>query len=283
MNTVYAVYIVFNPDLSRLKKSVLGALEQVDKVIIYMNSYIDEDNVVNSDRVEFIGCCNNDGVSGMNAAISWALDDGADYVVIQDQDSLLPKNYISDSLPHIVNSLAVVAPQFYDKERSRPSNYNKSKFQPIEGFESTKFVIGSGMLLSRGVINICGLFEGKFFLDCVDIEYCFRLNYYKIPIYVNKNAVMEHSIGDDCLILFGIKFSLHSPFRHYLYYKNSLSLISRGYTPLLWKVKQTLKITLQWLIYTVFSKDKLPNFKAFPLAFIDLIFKKDPLDRLNLF
>lgn len=276
---VSALYLSYNSDLELLSRSVTNTCKFCTHVYVYDNCSIVKPNITNEKCTVIYGE-KNIGVSGLNLIMKLALEDGSDFVLIVDQDSILPSKFVLESLSAYKAQPGVYAPLYKDRirpEKSYKLEGTECRYVPVD------FAIGSGLLVSKEIIETIGYMDESFFLDCVDIDYCFRLNEKKIPIIVDRYCKMEHSIGDDYLKLFSWKLSIHSPFRHYLYYKNSLSLILRDYTPLLWKVKQTLKITLQWLIYITFSKDKLLNLKAFPLAFIDFILKKDPLDRLSSF
>ncbi|MDE1330739.1 hypothetical protein [Vibrio aestuarianus] len=276
---VSALYLSYNSDLELLSQSVSDTCHFCDHVYVYDNFSKIKPSIINDNCTVIYGE-KNIGVSGLNYIMKLALENGSDFVLIIDQDSLLPSNFISDSLMAYKVRPGVYAPFYKDRIRSDKSYKLESiahRYVPVE------FAIGSGLLLSKEIIETVGYMDESFFLDCVDIDYCFRLNEKKIPIIVDRYCKMEHSIGDDFLEVFTWTFSLHSPFRHYLYYKNSFSLIVKTYTPLRWKVKQILKMNFQWFIYSVFSKDKLLNFKALPLALIDCVYKREPLDRLSLF
>lgn len=276
---VSALYLSYNSDLDLLSRSVSDTCRFCDHVYVYDNFSKIKPSIINENCTVIYGD-KNIGVSGLNHIMKLALENGSDFVLIIDQDSLLPNNFVSDSLRAYREQPGVYAPFYRDRVRGDKS-YNMGdvarRYVPVD------FAIGSGLFISKEIVETIGYMDESFFLDCVDIDYCFRLNEKKIPIIIDRYCKMDHSIGDDFLEVFKWKFSLHSPFRHYLYYKNSFSLIAKTYTPLRWKVKQILKMNFQWFIYSFFSKDNSLNFKALPLALFDCIFKRDPLNRLSLF
>ncbi|WP_233357003.1 hypothetical protein, partial [Vibrio cholerae] len=59
----------------------------------------------------------------------------------------------------------------------------------------------------------------------------------------------------------------------------SLRLIFRSYVPVVWKFKQVNKMVMQWIFYSLFSKNRMKNFMVFILAINDFMSEKSkPID-----
>ncbi|WP_370279667.1 glycosyltransferase [Pontibacterium sp.] len=270
---VVAVYLSYNPDHSLLERSVRLAREQVNTVYIYDNasSVAPQFDMSN---VHVIRSPHNVGVCGLNAVIDFAFEEGAHFIVIMDQDSELPDGFIQRSIEKYTEVPAIYAPSIYDRERLITSEYNPEGvasecriYRNATEYASVDFVVGSGMIISKRIWSIIGSMRERFFLDCVDVDYCLRAKSQGVQIMVDHQAVMKHSIGNGYLSVFGKKVSNHSPFRHFLYYRNLLALAFYGEVPLYWRFAKVIKILAQVVIYSLFSGERLQNAAAFFIAF----------------
>lgn len=267
---VSAIYFTYFPDTKLLDDSIVSSLKQVDNVVVFNNSPEISLEFIDNERVTVVDVGENVGVKGLNIAAKIAFEKGSDYVVIQDQDSSLPVDYISSAIDYYKINRSVIAPLYYDRERDY---YGKSydigwlvKKDDVKrngGYVETHFAIGSGLFVSREVWEkVSGLGE-DFFLDCVDMDFCFKLRDIGVPIFIDSNSIMNHSIGNDFIGVLGLKISNHSTYRHQLYYRNTFKLLRRNYVPVGWKFYQLAKVFIQWFVYSIFSNDKFGNFKAF--------------------
>lgn len=278
-NDVCAIYLVFNPDINLLENSIRSCVDNVGSVYIYNNGEnsdlsekLNEFNI--SINIYVVNGSENIGISGLNILAKKAFYDGFLSVVILDQDSILPSGYINRAIKMSEATDLIVSPAYYDRERKSLSRctiiskYYISKKEIISGYNPTDIVIGSGMYLTKSVWNKLNGFRDDFFLDCADFELCFQAKEKNIPIYIDGDAIMYHSIGQSSLRVLGlIVLSLHSPWRHELYYRNSLELIKDKNTPFVWKLYQIIKISMQAVIYSIFSNEKKQNCLAFLNAF----------------
>ncbi len=161
-------------------------------------------------------------------------------VFIFDQDTLIPENYIL-SMINFKNSLRdskvlIFAPAFMDRNTgSYGSFFSLSKIS-VKKLKTDKdvifpsFVITSGMLIDCKAIDIVGFFDEYYFLDQVDTEYCLRVLKHGYRIAVNRNIVIEHSIGDrekKRFLFLNIKPNKHNSFRKYLIFRNGIITIKR--------------------------------------------------------
>ncbi|EGQ9836770.1 glycosyltransferase [Vibrio cholerae] len=290
LNMIAAIYLSYNPDIHVLNCSVQSALDECDLVYIYDNASENEFLLNSEDaRVKILKGIDNIGIAGLNILAELAIEQGAEYLIILDQDSMLPKGYVSRALQYLGKCEAIVCPIYYDRERGTSSKcYNsKSFFKPsyeitddsVE-YLKTDIAIGSGMLFSSKLWKKLKGLNEDFFLDCADIDFCFRAKEESIPIYLDTKSRMEHSIGYGYINFFGIKISKHSPFRHYLYYKNIICLIFYKYPPIQWKVRVLIKLIFQIVIYSILSQQKMQNVKAACYAIRDSIFRHKPAKKL---
>ncbi|MBY7818077.1 glycosyltransferase family protein [Vibrio fluvialis] len=274
---VSAVYLTYNPDVDLLNKSFISALENCDNIYVYDNNSTVSPRC-SHESIMIVEGKDNIGVSGLNYVISLAFSEGSDFIIILDQDSVLPSGFVHDALKRYESNPGVYCPVVYDRVRSKRTYVE----DPSSRYIKLSTTIGSGLIISKDIFIKVGIFDESFFLDCVDIDYCFRLNNHDINLYSDAKSIMIHSIGDSFICFFNLKISVHSPSRHYLYYRNSLRLVTRNYVPLGWKIKQIAKISCQWLLYSLLSKRKKEDFTAFILALMHFSGRRSkPVDFFN--
>ncbi|MBJ6911667.1 glycosyltransferase, partial [Vibrio cholerae] len=75
----------------------MSALKNCHNIYVYDNNSPSAP-VSWDENIKVIEGKENIGVSGLNAIISMAFKDGSDYIVILDQDSVLPPGYVTDAL-----------------------------------------------------------------------------------------------------------------------------------------------------------------------------------------
>ena len=111
--------------------------------------------------------------------------------------------------------------------------------------------------------------DEEFFIDFIDVEYCFRCQKNKIPIFVNTSVLMKHSIGIYDIKLLNKKLTIHSSERSYFKIKNSLLLLNKSSVPKLSALYYVLSAIHNSLLIILFVKDKISYFKSSLKGFSD--------------
>lgn len=288
MSKVYAVGLSFNPDIAVLRSTLSMLKIEVHQTYLYDNNSLNRSDVVClADELSVCLVCgiDNIGVAGINIIVERAFEDGADFILVYDQDSILPIGYVKESIKTCLhNDRVVVVPAYIDKQRNvfgpayKIGSYWvwKTKLETSDDrYVSTDIAIGSGMFISRKIWHTVDGFRESFFLDCVDIDFCFKARVAGFLFLYDTQAVMEHSIGDGVVNFFAIfKISKHTPYRHYLYVRNSLSLIGSSEAPLGWKLYQLPKVVIQMCIYSIVGTEAVENRRYFIKVFLELYLEK---------
>lgn len=177
----------------------------------------------------FLKASHNLGFSGgNNLGIKYALQNGADYVLLLNNDTISDKNLIfellqaadSDSLSGILGPKIYFAPE-YEYHRFRYSQQQRGRvfwyaggvidWQNIfashravdevdkgqyDKSEQTDFVSGCAMFVKRDVFNKVELFDNRYFLYLEDLEFCIRAKNkgYKI-LYCPRAKVWHYNAG----------------------------------------------------------------------------------------
>lgn len=289
---IAAIVILYKPDMKKIEQLYQSLFNQVAMIIFVDNSPIDDVRNTNkcwinqqkNDNNHYLSMNGNLGIAtAQNQGIKFAKTLNADFVLLLDQDSVLPENMVSNLLSAYQNlisqnkKVALVAPCFTDEKTGQLSKvFKRSKLLPNkilpnqEAYIEVDYAIASGSLIAIDTLDEVGLMRDDLFIDWVDIEWCYRARQYQFLSYVVPNVIMNHSIGDE--ITQGI--SLHSDFRNYFIVRNSVFLIFYSYMPVNFKLIQLLKTPIYVLFYSYHSQKTLYSFKLLLTAIKDGTIKK---------
>ncbi|HDQ26624.1 MAG TPA: glycosyltransferase family 2 protein [bacterium] len=206
--------------------------------------------------IEFLETGANLGYAGgNNAGIKYAMEKGAGYFWILNNDTVADANALKpmieslkgDSTAGAAGSVIMrydnkhiiwFAGGIYDRKRGYTSHYleNRSieEVKPATVPEKFDFVSGASFVVTRKAIEKTGYLDSGLFLFYEEIDYCFRLNKAGFKYLMCPGSIVYHkvsaSLGDD------------SPLKLYYYTRNRL-YISKKYFPryftlvLLWCIR----------------------------------------------
>lgn len=250
MTYVCAVVVTFNPDLARLAKSLEAIrIECNDTVIVDNASSIDrrpDACVVGAEKHALILNPVNEGLgAALNAGAAMASRRGATHFLFLDQDSIPGLGAVTKLLN------AFSAPTHCPVGAVGPSWQDPRTGQQSAGSErrgDARFLITSGMLVSKDVFQRIGPFEEGLFIDSTDLEWCFRARSMGYRLLSVPEAHLEHQLGERPVRILGRVlpgWSHHSPQRLYFMMRNRVLLYRKSYVPLSWKF---------WDIFRAFGK-----------------------------
>lgn len=202
-------------------ESVLAGQSAFDRKILVVDNASGDDSIGrlkerygNDARVELIRLDDNFGFSyANNVGIRRAMEDGADYVLLLNNDTeiapdmlaqlaacaarhpdsvIAPKIYYSDRRNVIWSAGGRVSPFIRKVSHIGLDRTDRGQFE-----EETEigFATGCALFIPCRIIERAGLLDEDFFLYYEDTEYCFRLTELGIPIYFCPEAVMYHKVG----------------------------------------------------------------------------------------
>lgn len=268
-----AVVVTHNPDITALLKLLRQLNKETDFVVID-NGTLDLDPLVESITVydcckELIRLADNEGLAkALNRGINWAVKNNYDYVFLFDQDSSLCDLFVSrmisaysEANQHSRKGLAAVGPRIINPQTMRQTPFklfNRLVMRSDRTFANCKnhfladFLITSGSLLILKHIDEIGLMKESYFIDNVDLEWCFRAKSKGFDLIGTDDAVLYHAIGErsqNPLVKAGI-IAQHNPSRTYYSSRNRTHLYSTVYSPWGWKLRDMIRFTLKttWLL-----------------------------------
>jgi rhamnosyltransferase len=266
---VVAVIVTFHPDIKKLNKILFSVTEQVESVIIVNNGdYLGLQESLANVKIHHLNA--NLGIAAaQNFGINHALNLGAKFVLLLDQDSV-PANNMVEKLMEAYNEasqnhvVAAVGPSYHAE---------RSDFVVLKGFslkrapcESSKIVpvdhlIASGSLIELNAVKSVGLMNESFFIDLVDTEWCLRARVAGYKLIGACSARMDHSLGEYSTNILGRSVPVHKSFRYYYIIRNSILLMLSSYTPLQWKVTLLFRAIKIAIFFSLFTPTRLDNLK----------------------
>ena len=162
----------------------------------------DSVNLCNSSEYSFYLLENsqNDGFGkANNIGIKFALNQGADYVFLLNQDTWI----FPDTIENLVNDMeqfpriGILSPQHYQANETDldPSfkRYSQHKATPLsKEIKRVPFVNAAAWMLRAKHIRIVGYFDEVFRHYGEDRNYCNRMDYNKFAIAITENAKIVH-------------------------------------------------------------------------------------------
>ena len=236
MRNIFISIIDFNG-----KKNTIECLDAIDAIRI-KNFRLNVVVIDNASKIEFslnkrfrnfpfklIRNKENLGFAeGNNVGIRYALEHGADYVLVLNNDTLVEENLIEELLKvaNIYENIGILAPKIYfasgfEFHKNRYSNKDLGKVFWYAGGESdwknvighhrgvdevdhgqydkimeTQFASGCCMFIKKAVFDKVGLFDNKYFLYYEDADFSERVKKanYKI-VYVPKAILWHKNAG----------------------------------------------------------------------------------------
>lgn len=253
---IYAGIVLYNPDIPRLKENINAILPQVKKVVLVDNSSTNiqaiEELAINKDSLVLIKNDTNKGIShALNQITTFSSEEGGDWVLTLDQDSVVPLDMISLYKEHLtIPNLGILTCRILDRNAG---DMNKS-YSKDKDVEDVNYCITSASLTNVSAVLEVGGYDEGFFIDSVDHDICLRLRKHGYRIVRDNRVVLLHEIGQSRIVHFLGKNQLilnHSPFRHYYIVRNHIIMMKKhGQGP------HYLRLVVKHLMLTIIFEDR---------------------------
>jgi len=268
-----AVVVTYNP----VEKVLLNLLVRLNKE----TDFIVIDN--NSANIEQIGALvlayqrckalikNSENVGlakALNIGINWAGNHRYDLIFLFDQDSIPGDHFVSHMITSykFVNQfsdkgVAAIGPRIVNPQTLRKTPFklfNRLLLRSDRRFASSEthfiadFLITSGTLIALRHLSEIGAMKEEYFIDNIDLEWCFRAKSMGFDLVGTDEAVLYHSIGeqsDHPFVRAGLIVE-HNPARIYYTSRNRTHLYGTNYSPLGWKLRDKFRFAMKviWLL-----------------------------------
>lgn len=274
---VCAVIVTYNPG-----KDIIVNVEEVhkyaDQIVIVDNGTSEEkfdfDNVPWPEKVKIIKNDYNLGIAtALNMGVRFAFENFFDWVLTLDQDTFLSKTSFDKMVNaydsyESKNEVGLLAPVHYDKGTGFQSRYLRYLKEP---YAQSNIVMSSGCLIPKATFEKVGYYDDDLFIEYVDHDFCLRIKKQKLKVFLVKDAVMAHSLGNVKVhrLFWKIFFFSHNylPVRRYYRARNRTVLYRRHWG--VWIIHD-LEFFLKDLVKILLVEDcKWAKIKATADGFID--------------
>lgn len=269
---IFALIVTFNPDLDSFGKNLIAITKQVDKVIIVDNSndLLSQnglkDYLENNDDVILIQPKENLGIAyAQNIGFIHAIKYNADYIVTFDQDSSVEDGLIENLYEEYKQvkdqsniKIACIGPSVInERNNTRYEKYFHNSVKINDSVFSVKSIISSGTLYNVDVFAAIGFNKAEWFIDSIDIEWCYRARYLGYHVLMTTKVAMRHNLGaKDMKLPAGKSINIGSPFRLYFVYRNWIFSLREPQFEWGYKLKLLFMMPIKFVIFSNVSPRK---------------------------
>ncbi|MCJ7694898.1 MAG: glycosyltransferase family 2 protein [Anaerolineaceae bacterium] len=153
---------------------------------------------------------------GNNVGIQYALDSGADYVLVLNNDTLVETNMLSEmvAFAETNENVGMIGPKMYCYQPentifatgsfvnwSRGETINRGMFQSGSKFERDQdpeqvdFIAGCGVLVSRRLLEEIGFIDPIYYLNYEDVDWGVRAQKHDFEVWYTPKAVLWHKVS----------------------------------------------------------------------------------------
>lgn len=268
-----AIVVTYYPDITTLLK-LLGQLNKETDFIVIDNGSSNIESLAESINVykrcqQVMRLPVNEGLAkALNHGIAWARKNDRHFIFLFDQDSALCDLFVSRMIgayrtlsTQTADKIAAIGPRIINPQTMRQTPFkvfNRLLFRTDRAYTNSRtcysvdFLITSGTLLVAQHLQKIGDMKENYFIDNVDLEWCFRAKSMGYALVGTDEAVLYHAIGErskNPLVRAGI-IAQHNPSRTYYSSRNRIHLYGMSYAPLGWKLRDIVRFSIKasWLL-----------------------------------
>jgi rhamnosyltransferase len=273
MSKVFGIIVTYKPNMQILEKCIESLANQLSKLVIVDNTPGKcelLERFRKTSNIEIIYLNDNYGIAyAQNVGIKRALEEGADYILLSDQDTIYPLDYVEKMLECFKeDKVAAAGPLFIDAHTSkvqffvRKGLFGFKKIYPKAGKHEVLQLIASGTIINAKFIPEIGLMKEELFIDWVDMEWCWRAVKKGYKIIGNADVIVKHFHGEKSKKFFTKNITLKSCLRHYYTIRNGIYLaLHLNVLDIYRRALLFLKTFRNIFLFSVLSNDIFLNFK----------------------
>lgn len=282
---IAAVVTTFKPDgsiLTNLKRiaAQVGLVILVDDTGQAARGEAPDFSKINNLR--YIKNKANIGIAAsLNAGVARAAEEGFNWVIALDDDTLVSETYIADVFEFIQGNQL---PDIGLVACSRGVGVRAAS-RDEEKFFTKRTLITSGSVFSVDVFRRVDGFDEGFFIDLVDFDFCTKIRKIGCSIVMLNKYGMDHKVGNSQMknFLF-LKFVIynHAPFRFYYQMRNVFFFVKKhfAFDPLLstYIFLDVFRLPLKALL---FEREKLKRLSYLAVGLFDGLIGRSGRVRFN--
>ena len=272
-HSIVAILVLYQHTEEVLDQILDALISQVSSIVVINNGPRLDATISKkktySQNIEFLQLDTNLGIAAaQNIGINWARNRKANFVLLMDQDSI-PAHDMVERLVYAISQQvtpAAVGPRYLDDRLDKPmSPFFRHRGLRLERCTSTNldsvievdFLISSGSLIPISVLDVVGGMREDLFIDYVDTEWVWRASHHGFKSYGVYSANMMHNLGDQSVKFFGKNVTLHSPLRHYYFFRNAFILYKESWIPFNYKLVDLWRLCFKFIVYSLIARPRL--------------------------
>ena len=223
MSKIYAGVVSFNPDVKRLKQNIEAIASQVDCVVVFENGSDQQRDIIKTIKgVLFLQAGKNLGMAGaLNRLLNWGKQNGYEWMISLDQDSVCPNDYVEKMFPFLsaAEKAGIVGPVIIDRHIGIVGHNPKNSWAEV------RTCITSGSFNNVEAWTEVGGYDESMFIDSVDFEYCYRLRKNGYKVIQVRDVHLQHELGNSQkrrFLLWKVEVNGHTVFRKYYIARNNV-------------------------------------------------------------
>lgn len=288
-----AVVVLYKPTSEQIK-NIIRLSKLCSYIVAVDNSPALINHAVNFSGFENIIYVSNNNVGGIAGAFNTGLyvlrEHGLKIFFLFDQDSCPDDSYfmkMNKSRIECNLDEVLIGPNVFDVNLGRFSPrliFHKWRYKALQvtsgdtGLLSCSSIISSGTLITESAFAKIGLFREDYFIDHVDTDYCLRAGFLGVPIFINADVILPHSIGERSLhkfLFLNFRPNNHNSIRRYYISRNGVHLsLKYGLRKPSFFLINSLRMFHEFFGIVLFEKDKKRKILALLLGFIDGVFSR---------
>jgi len=260
---IAAGVVLFGPQRDRLLGLIDAVAPDVGRIYLFVNGRLDdalrEELRTLAPQVELIESPVNFGVAtALNLLTLAAALAGFQAICLFDQDSrpapgmvaalaaTRERLVLAGAFPAIVGPLMVTpAGESY----KAPRVFRRAGEDGTAGATPVDFLATSGSLLDIAVFRQVGGFRDDYFIDAVDLEWCFRAWAAGFSIWLDPRQTMPHTVGEGQIRAGAVRMPRQKLFRMATYVRNNVYGLRLRHLPRGFRARQVVYLPAQCLLY----------------------------------
>jgi rhamnosyltransferase len=259
---IAAVIVVYRPEREPMLALLRAVAGDVDAVFLFLNEPLSPELLdrcaaaAAPSALETLGTGVNVGLGrAYNEATRAALDRGCDLLLLFDEDSA-PRPGMAGRLAAAFDRaagkgrrIAAIGPQPVVAGRPPPRSHPATD-DPGADLREPSFLISSGSLIDLGALFEIGPFREDFFIDGIDVEWCFRARARGFRCAMLMSEAMPHRLGVGVISVpvLGVPLIDQNPVRLFTYARNQVAMMRLPHVPMWWKARTVALMALRVLI-----------------------------------
>lgn len=258
-NGIVAGIVAFRPAPEHLLGLARAASAEAEHVIVFANGMLAAPlaAALRQAGAELIEAeCNLGVAEALNVIAQAARLRDARRVMLLDEDAtwaagaLAQLSDMLDALQAAGESAAVIGPRIVAPSSAYVApRYFSAGGKAHEGARAVRYIITSGSLVCLEAFRNIGPFRSDFFIDMVDVEWCFRAQAKRYSCWCADDVTVAHSVGQGEVRALGMRATRQPQFRFRAYARNLSHCLTLAHVPWLWKARLAANLTRLCLVY----------------------------------